>query len=233
MIELKPEDFGQAQVTVCPPGRRSGVKISKPSARTHHVPGTYKRPKPDPTQPESKVWYAVICNPNCEGRAQAGLDERVFRTYLPKRSVLVKAGGVKKEKAVIERPLFPRYLFVASQTPAMPFYKLRGVDGIESIVRIDGQALAVPHKVIKAIMEREDAGEFDNSGEARTLADVGLTAGEEMRIKEGMFEGIKARIRAMMPNAQAEVLIHMFGRENVVNVDLAHLEKLEEVKKVA
>lgn len=233
MIELKPEDFAEAQVTVCPPGRRSGVKISKPSAKTHHVPGSYKRPRPDPTQPPSKVWYAVICNPGCEGRAMAGLDPRVFRAYAPKRAVLTRAGGVKKEKAVIERPLFPRYIFVASQGPAMPFYKLRGINGIESLVRVDGQALSIPHRVIKAIMERDDAGEFDQSGVPRTLADVGLTFGEEMRVKEGIFEGIKARIRALMPNAHAEVLIHMFGRENVVSIDLTHLEKVEEPEKAA
>lgn len=197
----------------------------KPSARTHTPPASYHRAKPDPSRPPSGHWYAVICNVNAEKKAQRGL-QAAFMTYLPVTVRKQKCGGRRALEAIVERPLFPRYLFVASREPAFRFFDLSRVNGVESIVRCDGRPMPIPHAVIGSLMARDLVGEFVGPGiEADlTLEDVGLSTGANAVIKRGLSEGFECVIKALMPKAHASVMIRMFGREVEVQVPLADLE---------
>ena len=220
----------------------------KPSSLTHHVPATYKRRKPDTSRPPSGVWYAVICNVNAEKKVRSALGGNVcgeddaeqaaksvqkavqgqFMTYLPVRAMKQKVGGRRALEAVIERPLLPRYLFVASYSPAFPFFNLRGVTGVESIVRVDGRPMPIPHAVIKSLMMRDIEGEFVAKGieSEITLEDYGLSTGSSTKINEGIFEGLSCIVKALMPHAHAQVLVNIFGRITPVSVPIADLERV-------
>lgn len=209
----------------------------KPSAQSHIPPATYRRARPDPARPPSGHWYAIICNVNAEKKAQRALGAG-FMTYLPVAVHKRKVGGRRSLEAIVERALFPRYLFVASREMAFRFYDLKGVNGVESIVRVDGLPMPIPHAVIGAIMAREVVGEFVEPGiETKfdkdeiqhtsaylTLEDVGLSTGSRAIVKRGLQEGFECIINALMPKNHAQVLIRMFGRDVPVNVPLADLE---------
>jgi transcription antitermination factor NusG len=185
-----------------------------PSALTHRPPSTYQR-KP-------KLWYVIVCNINCEKRAELGLRQRGFLTYLPVLTKTVVHGRKKVERAVT-RPLFARYLFVSTLEREMPFYHLRSTNGVESIVRNDGLPLSVPAEVVEEIMRREQTGEFDTTRQPTTLEEVGLTAGQAMQIVRGPFEGITATVRKLMPGRKAEIMIRILGSEQAVRMPLAEL----------
>jgi transcription antitermination factor NusG len=187
------------------------------SAATHILPDTISRPAKKP-----KLWYVIQCNINCEKKAEFGLSEKGFVTYLPVLTKTVTHGRKKVERAVT-RPLFARYLFVASHEREMPFYHLRSTNGVESIVRNDGIPLTVPADVVEDIMRREQTGEFDTTRQPKTLEEVGLTAGQEMQIIRGPFEGVSATVRKLMPGRNAEILIRLFGGEQAVRMPLAEL----------
>lgn len=199
----------------------------KPSARTHTPPKDYRRKKPDFNAPPSRQWYAVICNVNAERKAQRALDGS-FMTYLPVTAKLQAVGGQKGLKAVIERPLFPRYLFVASRSPAFRFFDLAGVNGVESIVRVEGRPMPIPHSVIEAIMRRDLAGEFVEAGiESKlTLKDVGLSTGEKITVLDGPFQGLSGIINALMPQAHARVMLNIFGRMTRADLPIAQIGKV-------
>jgi transcription antitermination factor NusG len=214
----------------------------KPSARTHTPPGDYKRARPDMAAPPSGEWFAIVANVNAERKAARALDplwgdldedDRArampspFRVYLPMFARLSLVGGRKREKAVIQRPVFPRYVFTSSRSGAFPFFLLRGVNGVESIVRCEGRPLAIPHGIIAEIMRRDDAGAFDLTklNQIKTLADAGYEADEMVRILLGPFEGLHAKIKAMMPGGKARVMLDIFGRQTFAEFPLAGLAK--------
>lgn len=193
----------------------------KPSSLTHRIPSHYFR------RPESlpKVWYVIVCNVNCEKRAQTGLQQKGFVTYLPVLTKTVTLGRRKAQKAV-DRPLFTRYLFVGSLEREMPFYHLRSTNGVESIVRSDGLPMPIPGELIEDIMAREAAGEFDYTRQPRELKDVGLEKGQAMEVVSGPFQGVTAKIRQLLPGWRAEVLIRMMGHDMPFRMDLADLKPM-------
>lgn len=190
----------------------------------------YQRPKPDMTPPESGVWYAVITRPNCEHKAAEKLRS-VCRAYVPVTSQVVRGGGPKGGERVSERALFPRYVFVSKIGKGMfPFFALRGCD-VESIVRGgDNYPFAIAHEVVAAVMERQEAGEWDESAQVkmkRTLEDHGLYAGQLMRIRSGAMEGLLVKIEGLARGGQDARCLHdMLGREIKAQIPLAELEKV-------
>lgn len=145
--------------------------------------------------------------------------------YLPVTAKIQRTGGRQGREAVIERPLFPRYLFVASYELAFKFFNLRSVKGVESVVSCEGRPMPIPHGVIKAIMARESTGEFDFT-RPQTLEDMGLSTGDQMRMKNGAFGGIVGIIKALMPKQQAKVMLNILGKDVELNIALAELEKV-------
>lgn len=188
----------------------------------------YARPAVDLSEPEGKVWYAVIANVNAEHQCRDNLEE-ICRTYLPVTASIVKGGGRRQVERVSERALFPRYVLVANRRKGMfPFFLLRGVRGVESIVRCDGLPLPIKHEVVEAIMRRQAAGDFDKIKPKRlkTLEDAGYEEGQKVRSISGPFEGLPALIRRVVGGHRAEILISIFGRPTPAIVPLAELEKV-------
>jgi len=201
--------------------------MRRTSLQAHTPAKSYKRTKPTMERPPSGQWFAIITNVNSEKKAALGLRSS-FLTYLPVLVKKQKVGGRRALEAVVERPLFPRYLFVASREPAFRFYDLSGVNGVESIVRIEGRPMPIPHSVIEAIMRRDAAGEFVGPGVERdlTLEDLGLSTGGEVRITDGVFKDLSCIIKAIMPHSHARVMLNIFGRETLATVPLADLERV-------
>ena len=203
-----------------------GIKV-KPSSRTHMPAKDYKRAKPDMTAPPSRQWFAVICNVNAEKKARNGLQGK-FMTYLPVTVRKQLVGGRRGLEAIYERALFPRYLFVASREQAFRFYDLAGVNGVESIVRCEGRPMPIPHSIIEAMMRREIAGEFVAPGVEKeiTLEDLGLSTGDRVTLTNGAFTGIVGIIQALMPKAQARIMLEILGGAVPVTMPVADLEKV-------
>jgi transcriptional antiterminator RfaH len=205
--------------------KRKPVKIL--STRGRSAIHAYKRAIPDTEAPPSGVWYALIANTNSEHKLVRNLDASLFRAYLPCFSKVSKVGGRRKMEAVIERPIFPRYVFVCSRFPAFPFFFLNQTRGLESIVKIEGRPMPIPHGVIEEIMRRDIDGKFDlRPKRLRSLADAGFDAGDRVRVGEGPFAGFEAVIRSLVAGTKARVLLDIFGRPTPIDVALCDLEKV-------
>ena len=161
---------------------------------------------------EGFTWFVVVCNPKCERRAQLGLRRAGYQTYLPQTKRWVVHARKKEAK---ENPLFPRYLFIGLR-PDQDFYKMRGVDGVEGIVR-DGYGIPAripapedrPHPLAR-ILERELAGEFDFT----RLPDVcpQYSPGEVVRLTVGAFADLQAQVVSMLSKGRVEVVLDIMGR---------------------
>lgn len=192
-------------------------------------PSEYKRPLPPlDIVPGQQRWFVVICNPQCERRAREGLLAKGLYVYLPMTSHTRSMGGNRRLlERVAERPLLGRYLFVAAEADKFPMSDLRGVDGVHGLVRFGDWPLDVPHIVVRWLMLREQKGEFDFSGGAKTLSDVGLTPGDKVRIGNGPYKLFEAKVREIMPGDKAQVLITLLGKEQALTFPLDQIEKVD------
>jgi len=181
---------------------------------------------------EGFTWFVVVCNPKCERRAQLGLRRAGYETYLPQTKRWVVHARKKEER---ENPLFPRYLFLGL-APGQDFYRMRGVDGVEGLVR-DGYGMPVqipagrprdgvvpPHPLAR-LLERELAGEFDFT----RLPELGpqYSPGEVVRLTVGAFTDLQAQVVSMLSKGRVEVLLDFMGRGTKVQMKATELQRLE------
>lgn len=194
----------------------------------------YERQKPAVYKPPWGVWYAIVCNANCEAKAKR-LVERVgvFACYLPMFVSIAKVGGHRKTVTVIERPVFPRYLFVSSKIGPFHSHHLTGLSGVESIVRgPDGRPAGIPHEVIADIMARDLDGRFDLRAKAardglakpHSLTETGFEADQAVVVGSGPLEGLTGKIQGLASGAKLRVLMDIFGRPTTVDIDVTSLE---------
>jgi transcriptional antiterminator RfaH len=176
---------------------------------------------------EGLTWFVVVCNPKCERRAQLGLRRAGYQTYLPQTKRWVVHARKKEER---ENPLFPRYLFIGLKS-GQDFYKLRGVDGVEGVVRDGyGAPARIPAPEDRAhplacILEREQAGEFDFT----RLPDLGqqYEPGEVVRLTVGAFTDLQAQVVSMLSKGRVEVVLDIMGRASKVKIKATELQRLE------
>jgi len=182
---------------------------------------------------EGFTWFVVVCNPKCERRAQLGLRRAGYQTYLPQTKRWVVHARKKEAR---ESPLFPRYLFIGLR-PDQDFYRMRGVDGVEGLVRDgngsparipapeprDGQE--TPIHPLARLLEREMAGEFDFT----RLPDLGpqYQPGEVVRLTVGAFADLQAQVVSMLSKGRVEVLLDFMGRGTKVQMKATELQRLE------
>ncbi|MCB5173672.1 transcription termination/antitermination protein NusG [Microvirga lenta] len=186
----------------------------------------------DHTPPETFegfTWFVVVCNPKCERRAQLGLRRAGYQTYLPQTKRWITHA---RKKAKRESPLFPRYLFLGIK-PDQDFYRMRGVDGVEGLVRNDGVPVQIPapddhpHPLAR-LLDRELVGEFDFT----RLPEVGpqFSPGEQVRLASAFLSEFQGQVVAMLSKGRVDVLVEFMGRMTRVQLKATELQRLEAVE---
>jgi hypothetical protein len=103
-------------------------------------------------------WIIVVTWPTAEFTCEKILDQLKIEHYCPARIVEAR-GGVRRTVRPQLLPAFPRYLFL--RLPAGQFIRLEQVTTIAGILRVDGLPLWVKLPVLRDVIRRELAGEFD------------------------------------------------------------------------
>lgn len=167
------------------------------------------------------AWYIVVTNVRGERRAAKGLERKGLVSYLPLQERYVIRSRRRVHTA---GPLMPRYLFVGFK-PTDSFWALRSVDGVESVVRFDGEPVRVPVGIIAAFVEREMAGEFDET--ARKAPQAAFKAGQVVEVASGPFTGLVAAVTRCKPGERVHVLLDLMGRKTLAQMDVGDLKAAE------
>lgn len=125
-------------------------------------------------------WYVAFTKPQCEARVAEGLARIGVETYHPVIKVSVRRRHVRR---IIERPLFPRYLFADGFS-----FDQRRIDGLFGFISTAGSPVKIAGSVVDEIRDRVAAGEFDVRKRKRFA--VGMRA----KILDGPFEGITGQV---------------------------------------
>jgi transcriptional antiterminator RfaH len=141
---------------------------------------------------EGLRWYLAVCNPRCEGRAQAALDAAGVVTYRPMREV-VRAKRANRGCASSLVALLPRYLFVGL-ADGQCVSQVRACDGVAGLVsfNLDAGPERVAASEVRRVRRYEMSGEANRSD----ASPITLAIGETVRVIVGPFAGFEGEVTA-------------------------------------
>lgn len=158
---------------------------------------------------ENIHWYCVKTRPRQEQSAKAALVNEVgLEVFCP----LLRFDRARKSGRVrVTEAMFPGYLF-ARFCYAENYRLVRSTNGVSTIVSFGGQPVIVPEEVIRELREVVAGGEI-------VEIPTHLSVGEEVRLVEGPFQGIRAVVTSVMPaRARVTVLLELLGMEREVEI---------------
>lgn len=95
---------------------------------------------------------------------------------------------------------------------------------MEEIISNNNIPMRIRDIDLAPLMEAYRSGEFDLTNKKKIVSE--FKAGEEVRIREGVFSGFNATVLAVMPDKErAEVLLSFFRRTSRIALDFVQLEK--------
>lgn len=150
-------------------------------------------------------WFVVYTQPNGEARALANLRRQGFEAYLPRYR---RRRSHARRVDTVERPLFPRYLFVALDLMRARWRPILSTFGVCDLVRQGDTPQKLPAGVVDEIRAGEQAHSFDALD---PLAGAG--PGAAVRILAGPFADLIGKLQAAADSERVTLLLDLLGRE--------------------
>lgn len=159
-----------------------------------------------------KEWYAVYTVVRHEKRVLSALSDSGVQAYLPLTRELSRW---KDRKKVIERPLFPGYLFACMGLEDR--WDVLSIRGVVSIVGANGCPIPVPHEEIEAIRRLIESGyRFDPFPY--------LKEGREVIVINGPLQGVRGKILRRLGDTRLVLSIDIIRRSVAVEIDIRDVD---------
>lgn len=189
-------------------------------------------PADDPwTRPGS--WYVVHTQSGYEKKVTANLhariqsmnmEDQIFEVVIPMEEVVEFKNG---RRQTVQRKVFPGYLLVRCEMTDESWYCVRNTPGVTGFVGQSrhGQkptplSRREVHKFLSAKAEGTDQA-------ARPKPKLDFEVGESVRVKEGPFADFSGEIAEInADHLKLKVLVNIFGRETLVEMDFSQVAKL-------
>jgi len=152
------------------------------------------------------AWYVVHTQPMAEQRAAANLRRQGYEVYLP---LYRRRVSHARRIAMVERPLFPRYLFVRFDPTRDRWRPILATFGVSFLLRLGETPIPVPGGIVDALRANEAARAFDETpAPARKLG-----IGAKIRVLAGPFADLVGKFHALADAERVVVLLDLLGRE--------------------
>jgi transcriptional antiterminator NusG len=178
-------------------------------------------------------WYVVHTQSGYEKKVTANLaariqsmnmEEKIYEVVIPMEDVVEFKGG---RKQVVQKKVFPGYLLVRCEMDDESWYCIRNTPGVTGFVG-QSQKGQKPTPLSRREVETFLSAKGDGQeAPTRKKPRLEYEVGESVRVKEGPFadfSGTIAEINA--DHLKLKVLVNIFGRETLVEMDFAQVAKL-------
>ncbi len=179
-------------------------------------------------------WYVVHTQSGYEKKVSANLtariqsmnmEEKIYEIVIPMEEVDEFKNG---RKQTVQKKVFPGYILVRCQMDDDSWYCIRNTPGVTGFV---GQSKhgQKPTPLSRREVQTFLAAKGDGTGgmPSRKKPKLDYEVGESVRVKEGPFAdfaGTIAEINA--DHMKLKVLVNIFGRETLVEMDFSQVAKL-------
>ena len=170
-------------------------------------------------------WYVIHIQTSYEGRVKQALEQRVkslgvedkiFDIVIPTREIIVVKKG-KKTKAI--EKVFPGYILVKMILNDDSWLVVRTTEGVTGFVGAGLKPTPISDREVDAIMKfvQQEQPKFKSK----------FSIGEAVKITDGPFSDFLGSIQEIdEEKGKIKVLVSIFDRENIVELDLLEVTKL-------
>jgi transcription termination/antitermination protein NusG len=186
----------------------------------------------DPTMRPGQ-WYVVHTQSgyekkvtaNLEARIQSmNMEDKIYEIVIPMEEVDEFKNG---KKQTVQRKVFPGYLLVRCIMDDESWYCVRNTPGITGFVgqsRHGQKPTPLSRREVKTFLTPKTEG-IDAA--PRRKAKLDYEEGESVRVKEGPFADFTGQIAEInADHMKLKVLVNIFGRETLVEMDFSQVAKL-------
>jgi transcriptional antiterminator NusG len=186
----------------------------------------------DPNKRPGK-WFVVHTQSGYEKKVTANLnariqsmnmEDKIFEIVIPMEEVDEYKNG---KKQTVMKKVFPGYLLVRCQMDDESWYCVRNTPGITGFVgqQQKGQKpTPLSRREVKTFLTPKTEGV---EAAPRRKAKLDYEEGESVRVKEGPFADFTGEIAEInADHMKLKVLVNIFGRETLVEMDFSQVAKL-------
>jgi transcriptional antiterminator NusG len=170
--------------------------------------------------------YEKKVTANLNARIQSmNMEDAIYEVVIPTEEVVEIKNG---KKQTVERKVFPGYLLVRCRMDDESWYCIRNTPGVTGFVGQSDRGqkpLPLRRREVRTFLSpKRDSADAEAP---RARPNVDFDEGESVRVKEGPFAdflGTIAEINA--DHMKLKVLVNIFGRETLVEMDFGQVAKL-------
>jgi len=169
--------------------------------------------------------YEKKVKSNLEARIQSmNVEDKIFEVVIPMEDVVEFKGG---RKQVVQRKVFPGYLLVRCDMDDSSWYVIRNTPGVTGFVgqgRFGQKPTPLSRREVETFLSAKGDG-VDT--QRRSKPKLEYDVGESVRVKEGPFADFTGSVAEInFDHMKLKVLVNIFGRETLVEMDFSQVAKI-------
>ena len=173
----------------------------------------------------SQSGYEKKVKSNLEARtASMNMEDKIFEVVIPMEDVQEFKNG---RKVIVQKKVFPGYLLVRCEMSDDSWYVIRNTPGVTGFVgqgRLGQKPTPLSRKEVETFLSAKGDGEAQVSKRKPKLE---YEVGESVRVKEGPFADFTGSVAEInLDHLKLKVLVNIFGRETLVEMDFSQVAKL-------
>ena len=146
-----------------------------------------------------KKWYVIYTKSRKEKVALQNLNAQGYDAHLP----LIKLEKIiRHKKAIVEEPLFPRYLFIRlDEQASQDWLPIRSTIGVSQMVKFGNLLAQLPDEVMEVILNLH----------AQPVTPT-ISSGDSVIINDGPFKGVEALFSHFDGDQRAVLLLNLLEK---------------------
>jgi len=175
---------------------------------------------------QEKNWYVIhtysgyedAVAKNLKQRVESlSMEDKIFNVIVPKEKKIKIKNGKRK---TIEEKIYPGYVLVQMVVTDESWYVVRNTPRVTGFLGAGTTPIPVSEADMADLMKRMDAGEPEFK--------IDFEVGASVKIVDGPFKGFEAKVSEIdKERGKIKVVVNMFGRDTVVELDSLQLKKAE------
>ena len=162
-------------------------------------------------------WFLIYTKPHQEERARENLENQGFETFLP----MIASKKAKQPKSFSLKPMFPRYLFTKFTVEKDNWTHIKSTRGVSHVVVFGDNFTEVPNSVMDYLKSKVNDNDVIKLQTIRKI----FQKGDELVIKQGVFQGKEAKFLSMSGKERVRVLLSVMNQLLITNIPGQNVER--------
>lgn len=172
-----------------------------------------------------KRWYVIHTYSGYENKVKVNLEKKIKSLGLEKKIICILVPTEEKieyrgtTRKAARRKIFPGYVLIEMIVNDQTWYAVRNTPGVTGFVGSGNKPIPLSDEELGNLLRVMGLDEKEK-------VKLDLEIGQIIEIIDGIFAGIQTPIIEIMHNTKVKVIISMFGRETLVELEYTQIKKV-------